>query len=47
MTFFQAQAHLPQHCPDPRNPNPDALVASQIFVQFRQRPVRLLLDPRS
>ena len=33
MTFFKTQAHLPEHRPDPRDPNPDAL-APQIFLQF-------------
>jgi hypothetical protein len=29
------------------NPDPDAFVASQIFLQLRQRPIRLLFHPGS
>ena len=47
MTFFETQTHLPQHRPKPRDPDLNALVASQIFLQFDQRPIRLLFHPRS
>lgn len=47
MTFFETQIHLPQYRPDPRDSDLNALIAPQIFLQFRQRPIRLILHPRS
>ena len=47
MTFFETQSHPPQRYPKLCNPDPDAFVPSQIFLQLRQRPIRLLFHPRS
>jgi hypothetical protein len=45
VTFFETQAHLAQHHPKPGDPDLDVLIVSQIFLQFHQRPIRLLFHP--
>jgi hypothetical protein len=45
--FFKTQAHPPQYCPELRDADPDVPLGAQIFLQFRQCSIRLILDPQS